>query len=223
MAYLRSLKNQDILNSNNYIEYKKDKTLFITAKSNYTNNQFLKNESGCLIATNSYANRLNINKGHNLVKSECNFTPNSLKPAIIGRINEANFIKSNLPSNDSENNYIIHSNTQGAEAAKFTPERISSTFYTNLDNQIGPYDPIAPPWNGRPNNGFTEWDSSGVMIDPNRIFVNKKQCPPLIYSKKPDGNNFYNLNSQNGNPFQYTQLVKNNTKLTNFQFGNISL
>ena len=42
MAYLRSLKNQDILNSNNYIEYKKDKTLFITAKSNYTNNQFFK-------------------------------------------------------------------------------------------------------------------------------------------------------------------------------------
>ena len=61
------------------------------------------------------------------------------------------------------------------------------------------------------------------MIDPNRIYVNKKICGPLIYSKKPNNKNFYNLNKNNGNTNDYIQLVRNNTRLTNFKFGNINL
>ena len=53
MAFLRSIKTNDILNSDERTEALRNKNLYITGK---TNGLFIKNKSDCLVAVNSYEN-----------------------------------------------------------------------------------------------------------------------------------------------------------------------
>lgn len=200
MAYLRSIKNRDVLNSDQYTDYLKDKTIFKTAQNTESNNIIFKNNNSCLKATNSYATKYSIAKGHNLVNTDCRFDVNSLTPAIIGNMNEANFI-----SADMSNNVIITSPVNS---------------YDNSRNTINPSDPIPPSeWSTYGLIAFTKYDGSGVLIDPSNIYINKEICGPLIYLNDPTGKPYYDLSANNGSTTDYIEMVRNNTQLTNFRLN----
>jgi len=227
MAYLRSIKNREVLNSDQRTDYLKDKTIFMNATNTESNNIIFKNTNGCLKATNSYATKYSIAKGHNLVITDCSFGTNSLNPVIQGNMNEANFIVAKMPEGGPNHNSIIHSTTWQKEIAKIT----GTTAGPNIDkptatppapnNRINRNDPLEP---GLPSGGFgleeyTKWDASGVLIDPNRIYVNKEICGPLVYLNDPAGNQYYDLSLNNGSSTDYIEIVKNNTQLTNFRLN----
>ena len=231
MAYLRSIKNKEVLNSDQRTDYLKDKTIFINATNTASNNIIYKNSNGCLKATNSYATKYSIAKGHNLVITDCSFGTNSLSPAIIGNMNEANFIEAKMPPGGVEFNSIIHSSTWQKEIAEITTPSGVITAGPNIkkllanppapNNHINNNDPLEP---GQPSGEFglenyTKWDASGVLIDPNRIFVNKEICGPLVYLNDPNDNQYYNLSVNNGSPTDYIEMVRNNTQLTNFRLN----
>ena len=204
MAYLRSIKNRQVLNSDQYTDYLKDKTLFITSQNTKSNNIVFTNNNGCLKATSSYANKYSIAKGHNLVITDCSFATNSLTPAIIGNMNEANFIKATMPKNA-----IINSETN-----IYIPPPIS------YDNNISKSDPLPPnEFSKFGLDTFTKYDGSGVLIDPNKIYINKEICGPLIYLNDPSNNQYYDISVNNGSTTDYIELVRNNTELTNFRLN----
>ena len=58
--------------------------------------------------------------------------------------------------------------------------------------------------------------TSGVFVDPNRIYVNKESCKDLIDLKDPSGNNYYQLSDNGGSPTDYLEMLANNTRLTNY-------
>jgi len=231
MAYLRSIKNREVLNSDERTDYLKDKTIFINATNTASNNIIFKNINGCLKATNSYATKYSVAKGHNLVITDCSFGTNSLNPAIQGNMNEANFIITKMPEGGSNHNSIIHSSTWQKEIAEITTSSGVITAGPNIkkllatpsapNNLINRNDPLEP---GQDSGGFglvnyTKWDASGVLIDPNRIFVNKEICGPLVYLNDPSGNQYYDLSLNNGSSTDYIEMVRNNTQLTNFRLN----
>lgn len=218
MACLRSFKNREILNSGQRTDYLKDKTIFINSKTSQSNNIIFKNTNGCLKATNSYATKYSVAKGHNLVKTNCCLKPNSLSSAIKGNINEANFIIATMSTDPS--NSIINSKTRQNNI----PEINGNTAGPNLqplDNLINVNDPLNPPQISG-NFGlenYTKWDASGVLIDPNRIYVNKEICGPLVYLNNPNGNKYYDLSLNNGSATDYIETILKNTQLTDFRLN----
>tara|TARA_B100002019_G_C21021582_1_gene475092 strand:- start:26 stop:724 length:699 start_codon:yes stop_codon:yes gene_type:complete len=223
MAYLRSIKNREVLNSDQRTDYLKDKTIFISATNTASNNIIYKNSSGCLQATNSYATKYSIAKGHNLVITDCSFQTNSLKPAIQGNMNEANFIAAKMPPGGLRFNSIIHSTTWDKEIAEITGRVAGPNIRSRNapNNLIDPNDPLEP---GQPSGEFglenyTKWDASGVLIDPNRIFINKEICGPLVYLNDPSGGQYFDLSLNNGSSTDYIEMVRNNTQLTNFRLN----
>lgn len=218
MACLRSFKNREILNSGQRTNYLKDKTIFINSKTSQSNNIIFKNTNGCLKATNSYATKYSVAKGNNLVKTNCCLKPNSLPSAIKGNINEANFIIATMSSHP--NNTIINSETR----QNSIPEINGNTAGPNLkslDNYINVNDPLNPQQNSG-NFGlenYTKWDASGVLIDPNRIYVNKEICGPLVYLNNVNGKKYYDLSFNNGSKTDYLEMILNNTQLTDFRLN----
>lgn len=214
MAFLRSIKTKDILNSDQRTEYLRDKNLYITAKNSGSNRNFIQNKAGCLIAVDSYQNRLNISKGHNLVISQCDFKTDSIDPIPVGKLNEGNFLQANL-----RNNKIINSETKNLSGKSNFNNNILSSNY-NVDNQLFENDPLTPPWSTNLSRGplsqFTRWDSSGVFIDPNRIYINKNSCKNLIYLKDPQGKNYYDISNNHGSQEDLIEIIRNNTRLTNY-------
>ena len=214
MAFLRSIKTKDILNSDQRTEYLRDKNLYITAKNSGSNRNFIQNKAGCLIAVDSYQNRINISKGHNLVISQCNFKTDSIDPIPVGKLNEGNFLQANLT-----NNKIINSETKNLSGQSNINNNILLSDY-NVDNQLYENDPLTPPWTTNQSRGplsqFTRWDSSGVFIDPNRIYINKNSCKNLIYLKDPKGNNYYDISNNHGSQEDLIEIIRNNTRLTNY-------
>lgn len=216
MAYLRCIKNKEVLNSDERTEYLKDKTIFLNARNSSSNNIVFKNNNGCLKSTNSYEIKYNIAKGHNLVVTDCSFQTNSLTPTILGNMNEANFILAKMPIGNS----IIHSETNSIGLAA-TSGSITGPLYDNMNNRLGEFDPLEPNDNDGVFgvDGFAKWDGSGVLIDGNRIFVNKKICGPLVYLKDPSNNPYYDLSLNDGSATDYINMVRNNTRLTNFRLN----
>ena len=214
MAFLRSIKTKDILNSDQRTEYLRDKNLYITAKNSGSNRNFIQNKAGCLIAVDSYQNRLNISKGHNLVISQCDFKTNSIDPIPVGKLNEGNFLQANL-----RNNKIINSQTKNLSGKSNFNNNILLSNY-NVDNQLFENDPLTPPWSTSSKRGpisqLTRWDSSGVFIDPNRIYVNKNSCKNLIYLKDSKGNNYYDISNNHGSQEDLIEIIRNNTRLINY-------
>lgn len=213
MAYLRSIKNQNILSSDERTNYLKDKTLFISNKYNKSNGIIFVDNSGCLKATNSYKTRYSIAKGHNLVATDCNFKINSINPVITGSINEANFIVAKMPN--PKNNPII-ADTPTTPNAELNGNIYGPNYTTStINNLINENDPLSNPTTASLSD-YTKWDSSGVMIDPNNIFINKNICGPLIYLKDPSGNQYYDISQNSGSTKEFIQMLKNNSRLTNF-------
>ena len=201
MAFLRSIKTNDILNSDERTEALRNKNLYITGK---TNNLFIKNKSECLVAVNSYENKLNISKGHNLVASECRFkrtsiNPIPINPIPIGKLNQGNFLQVNLRKNK-----IINSITDSSSIL--------------IDNKVFHNDPLKPPWNSGDLTTFTRWDSSGVLIDPSNIYINKKSCNNLISLKDPNKNNYYNINDYTSKLLQKNNILNNFSLSTKISF-----
>ena len=220
MAYLRCIKNKDILTSEERTEYLKNKTIFINASINSSNNIVIKNKNGCLKATNSFSTKYSIVKGHNLLNTDCSFQTNSLKPAIKGNMNEANFINAIMPTGgvSGVGNSIINSETNSTNIKyEFNPTS-GQFFYKDMNNQINKIDPLTPEYSvgSFSVDSFAKWDGSGVLIDGNRIYVNKEKCGPLIYLQDPSNNNYYDLSLNDGSRTDYIEMVKNNTRLTNF-------
>ena len=196
MAFLRSIKTNDILNSDERTEALRNKNLYITGK---TNNLFIKNKLNCLVAVNSYENKLNISKGHNLVASECRFKRTSINPIPIGKLNQGNFLQVNLRKNK-----IINSITDSSSIL--------------IDNKVFHNDPLKPPWNSGDLTTFTRWDSSGVLIDPSNIYINKKSCNNLISLKDPNKNNYYNINDYTSKLLQKNNILNNFSLSTKISF-----
>lgn len=222
MAYLRCIKNKEVLNSDERTEYLKDKTIFLNATKSSSNNIVFKNINGCLKATNSYETKYNIVKGHNLVVTDCSFQTNSLTPTILGNMNEANFILAKMPIGgvSGTGNSIIHSETNTPSLAAISGS-ITGPLYDSMDNRLGEFDPLEPNDDdgGFGVDGFAKWDGSGVLIDGNRIFVNKERCGPLVYLKDPSNNSYYDLSLNDGSATDYINMVRNNTRLTNFRLN----
>lgn len=196
MAFLRSIKTNDILNSDERTEALRNKNLYITGK---TNDLFIKNKSDGLVAVNSYENKLNISKGHNLVASECRFKRTSINPIPIGKLNQGNFLQVNLRKNK-----IINSITDSSSIL--------------IDNKVFHNDPLKPPWNSGDLTTFTRWDSSGVLIDPSNIYINKKSCNNLISLKDPNKNNYYNINDYTSKLLQKNNILNNFSLSTKISF-----
>tara|TARA_Y100000389_G_scaffold59558_1_gene55655 strand:- start:1698 stop:2699 length:1002 start_codon:yes stop_codon:yes gene_type:complete len=196
MAFLRSIKTNDILNSDERTEALRNKNLYITGK---TNGLFIKNKSDCLVAVNSYENKLNISRGHNLVASECRFKRTSINPIPIGKLNQGNFLQVNLRKNK-----IINSITDSSSIL--------------IDNKVFHNDPLKPPWNSGDLTTFTRWDSSGVLIDPSNIYINKKSCNNLISLKDPNKNNYYNINDYTSKLLQKNNILNNFSLSTKISF-----
>ncbi len=229
MAYKRAIKNKIILTSDERTDYLKDKTLFLTATTSPSNNTIIKNNKGCLKATNSYETRYNIAKGHNLVITDCSLNTNSINLDIKGNINEANFILALI------NTPIIHSNTGLYSIAPAPvpvpmipinqPPTVFGPTYTSSspNNSINNVDPFNLPISNNLED-HTKWGDSGVFIDPNLIYINKEICSPLIYLKDPNNNKYYNLNLNNGSSTDLIETIKSNNTLINFNLNsNINL
>lgn len=213
MAFLRSIKSKDILTSDERTNYLRNKNLFITATNSKSNGTFIKNKNDCLIAVNSYKNRFDISKGHNLVISDCKFKSDSIDPIPLGKLNEGNFLQANI-----NNNKIINSVTAELSGNILNNNTVTSIY--NPNNQISNNDPLNPPWSSTQSRGpfsqYTRWDVSGVFIDPNRIYVNKKTCQDLVYLKDPNRNYYYDISNNNGSNQDLIEILRNNTRLTNY-------
>ena len=208
MPILRCIKSKDILNSDQRTNYLKSKNLYISACSSGSNDQFIKNSHQYLIATNSYENRYNISKGHNLVQTQCSKFDFKVNPHPKGKLNEGNFLNFN-------NNFkkFINSTTAGAKGHP-------NSIYPNIDNVLSESDPLQPPFTNSLSKGplsiITRWDASGVFVDPNRIYVNKDSCKDLIYLKDSSGNNYYDLSNNSISLTDYKELIINNNQLINY-------
>lgn len=218
MACLRSFKNREVLNSGQRTNYLKDKAIFINSKTAQSNNIIFKNTNGCLKATNSYATKYSLAKGHNLVKTNCCLKPNSLPSAIKGNINEANFIIATMSSHP--HNSIINSETRKNNIPEIN-ENIAGPNLKSLDNLINSNDPLNPSHDSGnfELENYTKWDASGVLIDPNCIYVNKEICGPLVYLNNPSGNKYYDLSLNNGSVTDYIEMILKNTQLTDFRLN----
>ena len=209
----------------------RDKNLYITAKHSAGNGTFITNKGGCLIAVDSYENRYNISKGHNLVIAQCDFNTKSIIPKPLGKLNEGNYLQANMRKNKiinsttknlsgkpSDNKNIILSNYETDTDG--LPPLTDADLQAYVDNQVFYNDPLTPPWTTIASRGplsqLTRWDASGVFVDPNRIYINKSFCGKLIYLKDPSGNNYYDISSNNGSPEDLVEILRNNTRLTNY-------
>ena len=156
MTILRCFKNNEIFDSNEKTRDIRDKTIFNSAVNQKSKISINKK---CAKVFDSYHERFNLTKGHNLVRTECDLSINSLPPAIQGRINEANFIRANF---DAENNIGII--LPQSRSAFVDPSRNleNHEFQYTADNSfniLGPYDPLDPPWNkGFPLDKFTRFE-----------------------------------------------------------------
>jgi hypothetical protein len=159
-----------------------------------------------LVATNSYQNRYDISKGHNLVQTQCAFKNNSIQPSPLGKLNEGNFL---CFTSLQPNNKLINSTTaptSGGPPQGFTDASFIYSEYSDIDNCLSSSDPLYPP--------FTTSSAKGPLSVITN--VNKDSCKDLIDLKDPSGNNYYQLSDNGGSPTDYLEMLANNTRLTNY-------
>ncbi len=229
MAFTRCIQNNNILTSDEHINKLKDKTLFLNAKNSKSNNIVninLKSSSQLnkIYTLNSYKTRYSIAKGYNYFNHDCsinltndcsnnNYSYTYDVSGIKGKMNEANYILGSFSSIHK----IIHSETGQAKIADISASIYGPDISNNqINNSLSKSDPYSPPWGHGQFTTFTKWDASGVMIDPNNIYINRVSCKPLIYLTNPSHNNYYDLSNNSGSDYEFKQMLKNNNRLNNF-------
>lgn len=214
MAYKKCIKNLDILTSDERTHYLKDKTIYRTAKDNSSNNIISKKSNNCLKSTDTYETRYNLLKGHNLVRTDCSNQYINLN--LLGNINEANFIKAQFDATNS----IINDTTRYKITADPNGSITGPTYsLSTINNNISPNDPETDQTGSR-NKSLILSDMSNVMIDPNRIYIYKESCKPLIYLQDPSGNRYYDISLNSlDNSYNFYKILNNNNKLSNFSLN----
>lgn len=206
MSKFRTIKTHNILNSDEYINQKKNKSLFETTKTKSTDNDIYKNKSGCLKATGSYDILYSLIKGNNLILSKkyldfsgcpTPITDISYINTLHGQMNEANIINMN-----TKKIHLVDPSTN-----IMTPSFINTIPKPSIE-RIVDYPQIQ--------------ENAVILIDPSKNLFNKISCEPYIFIQDPSNNAFYDI-STNGIPisnnYYYRQILLANSQYPNLNFS----
>jgi hypothetical protein len=164
MSQFRTLKINNIIDSNERTRNLKNKTIYNSIKTStpkkkngatYNSSIYL-DTNGCLGSTNSFDTFLSISKGENL----CPTTTPTPTYSIKGQMNEANIIAVDT----SGMNLVYPNRTSSAD-----PNTI--TYPLTYDCSCG--------------NVF---QNPGSLVDPSNLLVNKVSCEPYIRNRNPTTN-----------------------------------
>ena len=172
MSQFRTIKINNILNSDERTEQLKNKTIYNSAKHSTTPNKEIYKENSCLKATHSYDTLFSLIKGNNLCyqKDISLGLVDSSSNGLQGQMNEANIMAVNTDSI-----HLVYPNSESL---------------TDVNTIINYSDDII--------DTKTLWKTTN-LIDPSGHLFNPNTCAPYIYTKDISNNHtfFYDL-SKNG-------------------------
>ena len=196
MSQFRTLKTNNITNSDEHTTNLRNKTIYTSAKNSSLgkkkngatyNSTIAVNQDGCLIATDSFNTYLTMAKGNNL----CNMP--DISYSVQGQMNEANIIA--VDTSGMANVYPTRTSGDPANANKIT-------YPLAYDCSCGDI-----------------YQSPGVTIDPSYQLVNEVTCEnnPYIHNLNPETDTLiYDLSNNSTQTNYYTRINKANNKLQEF-------